>query len=320
MSRGTGKLNRKSVFQDILGTVGRHEPRGEDNVRLLSLGALRLPERQPRRYFDPRTMDELVESIQRHGILQPLLVRPLDEDLAGQHEVVAGERRYRAAREAGLTDVPVMIRKLTDEEAVQYALLENLQREDLNPVEETEGILRLLTLGLEQDVESVLSLLYRMQNRLQHQTRREASSVTHNVMGNSEEEVVLGIFDGLGIMTWESFVNNRLPLLNLPDDLLEALRSGRIAYTKARAIARLKDEQERETILRESIAQDLSLAVIRSRVRALLANQAAPTPLDLPSRTSALARKLRRRKVLRDGKKRERLETLLAEMESLLES
>jgi ParB family transcriptional regulator, chromosome partitioning protein len=314
-----GKINRKSVFQDILGAVAKQEAEGQDSVRLLSLEVLRLPERQPRRYFDPRAMEELVGSIQRHGILQPPLVRPLREDRAGEYEIVAGERRYRAAREAGLTEVPVVIREMGDEEAVQHALLENLQRENLNPVEETEGILRLLALGLEKDVEDVISLLYRMQNSLRHEARREASPVTHNVMGNTEEEVVLGIFDGLGIMTWESFVNNRLPLLNLPDDILEALRAGRIAYTKARTIARLKDEKEREAVLREAIAQDLSFTVIRSRVRALLTKQSTPAPLDLPGRASALAKKLRRRKGLRDEKKRERLETLLAEMESLLE-
>jgi ParB family transcriptional regulator, chromosome partitioning protein len=314
-----GKINRKSVFQDILGSVVRQEAESQDSVRLLYLDALQLPESQPRRYFDPRAMDELVGSIQRYGILQPLLVRPLEEDLAGKYEIVAGERRYRAAREAGLAEVPVVVRTMGDEEAVQYALLENLQREDLNPVEETEGILRLLTLGLEKDVEDVISLLYRMQNSLRHQARREGSVLTHNVMGNSAEEVVLGIFDGLGIMTWESFVNNRLPLLHLPDDILEALRAGRIAYTKARTIARLKDEKKREAVLREAIAQDLSLTVIRSRVSGILANQDAHTPLDLPGRASALARKLRRRKVLKDEKKRKRLETLLAEMESLLQ-
>src|SRR5215203_656585 len=306
-----GEINRKSVFQDILGGVARQEAEGADNVRLLSLDALQLPERQPRRYFDPRAMDTLIGSIQRHGILQPLLVRPIAEDRAGEYEIVAGE--------AGLAKVPIVVRQMGDEEAVQYALLENLQREDLNPVEETEGILRLLALVLEKDVENVISLLYRMQNSLRDQAQRKGSNVTHNVMGNSEEEVVLGIFDGLGLMTWESFVNNRLPLLNLPDDILEVLRSGRIAYTKARTIARLKNEKEREAVLREAIAQDLSLTVIRSRVSALLASQATPTPLDLPGRASALARKLRRRKALRDEKKRERLETLLAEMERLLE-
>src|SRR5215218_11121184 len=195
MSRA-GKINRKSVFQDILGAVARQEAEGEDNVRLLSLDALRLPERQPRRYFAPRAMDELIGSIQRHGILQPLLVRPLGEERAGKYEIVAGERRYRAAREAGLSEVPVVVRKMGDEEAVQYALLENLQREDLNPVEETEGILRLLALGLEKDTEDVISLLYKMQNRLRLQAQSEGSVVTHNVMGNpDEEEVVLGIFE-----------------------------------------------------------------------------------------------------------------------------
>ncbi len=315
-----GKINRKSVFQDILGSVVRQEAESQDSVRVLSLDALRLPESQPRRYFDPRSMDDLAGSIQRHGILQPLLVRPLEENRAGEYEIVAGERRYRAARETGLPEIPVVVRHMSDEEAVQYALLENLQREDLNPIEQTEGILRLLALGLEKDVEDVISLLYRMQNSLRHQVRREGSIVTHNVMGSSEEEVVLGIFDGLSIMSWESFVNNRLPLLNLPGDILEALRSGRIAYTKARTIARLKDKKEREAVLQEAISQDLSLAVIRSRVSALLANQAAPTPLDIPGRASALARKLRKRNSLRDEKKRKRLEALLAEMESLLES
>src|SRR4051812_39327951 len=164
-----GKVNRKSVFQDILGAVVRQEAESEDNVGLLSLDTLRLPESQPRRYFDPRAMDELLRSIQRHGILQPLLVRPLGDDQAGEYEIVAGERRYRAAREVGLAKVPVVVRKMGDEEAVQYALLENLQREDLNPVEETEGILRLIALGLEKDVEEVISLLYKMQNSVRHQ-------------------------------------------------------------------------------------------------------------------------------------------------------
>src|SRR5215208_3606809 len=127
MSRAE-KINRKSVFQDILGAVARQEAEGEDNVRLLSLDALRLSERQPRRYFAPRAMDALIGSIQRHGILQPLLVRPVAEDRAGEYEIVAGERRYRAAREAGLAEVPVVVRQMGDEEAVQYALQDAEQR------------------------------------------------------------------------------------------------------------------------------------------------------------------------------------------------
>src|SRR5512136_1925538 len=92
---------------------------------------------QPRHYFDEGAMQELTASVREHGILHPLLVRPAG---IGQYELVAGERRYRAARAVGLTEVPVVVREMTDSQAVQYALVENLQRQDLNPLEETEGI------------------------------------------------------------------------------------------------------------------------------------------------------------------------------------
>ncbi|MHC5861638.1 ParB/RepB/Spo0J family partition protein [Nostoc sp.] len=120
-----------------------------------------LPQHQPRQYFDPQALQELISSIKQHGILQPLLVRPVD---GGKYELVAGERRYRAATEVGLENVPVVVRELSDDQAFQLALIENLQREDLNPVEETEGILHLLAIRLHCDVEAVKSLLYRMKN------------------------------------------------------------------------------------------------------------------------------------------------------------
>ncbi|MFW9265535.1 ParB/RepB/Spo0J family partition protein, partial [Nostoc sp. CALU 546] len=134
------------------------------NVHEISIDSITLPSNQPRRYFDPQKLQQLKESICTHGILEPLLVRPLEK--IGQYELVAGERRYRAAKEAGLPLVPVTVRELTDAEAVQLALVENLQREDLNPVEETEGILQLLSLKLQIDVAEVTSLLYRMRNEV----------------------------------------------------------------------------------------------------------------------------------------------------------
>ena len=135
---------------------------------------------QPRRYFDPEKLEQLTQSVKEHGILEPLLVRSLPDnkedtspgETPGVHDVryelVAGERRYRAATAAGLTEVPVVIKELTDSEALQLALIENLQREDLNPIEETEGILQLLALKLESDTEGVISLL----NQLANATKR----------------------------------------------------------------------------------------------------------------------------------------------------
>lgn len=91
---------------------------------------------QPRKEFDQAALDELADSIKRHGLIQPLLVRP---QLNGGYQLVAGERRWRACRLAGLEEVPVVIKELTDRETMEIAMIENLQREDLNPIEEAAG-------------------------------------------------------------------------------------------------------------------------------------------------------------------------------------
>ena len=91
---------------------------------------------QPRKSFDDESIAELADSISRHGVLQPLLVRPL---LGGGYQIVAGERRWRAARMAGVKEVPAVVRDLSESEVMQLALIENLQREDLNPLEEAGG-------------------------------------------------------------------------------------------------------------------------------------------------------------------------------------
>ena len=104
---------------------------------------------QPRKIFDDDALAELADSIAKHGVIQPLLVRPMPD---GSYQLVAGERRWRASRMAGLTEVPVVIKELSDDEAMALALIENLQREDLNAIEEAQGIKALMdTLSLTQD-------------------------------------------------------------------------------------------------------------------------------------------------------------------------
>ncbi len=112
-----------------------------ENAVTLPIGEIEPDRSQPRRVFDEIALGELANSIREHGVLQPLLVRPVSD---GSYRIVAGERRWRAAREAGLTEVPVVIKALTDAEAAEIALVENLQREDLNAIEEAEGIRRLM--------------------------------------------------------------------------------------------------------------------------------------------------------------------------------
>ncbi len=106
---------------------------GAVNVRISEIEPNR---EQPRKEFDSVALSELADSISQHGVLQPLLLRPM---LTGGYRIVAGERRWRAARMAGLTEVPAVIREMTDAEEMLFALIENLQREDLTPLEEARG-------------------------------------------------------------------------------------------------------------------------------------------------------------------------------------
>lgn len=123
----------------------------EDDSKAVSLKISEIePNRnQPRKQFDEESLSELAASISQHGVLQPLLVRPMPD---GSYQLIAGERRWRASRMAGLTEVPVVIREMSDQQAAELALIENLQREDLNPIEEAQGFKTLMDgYGLTQD-------------------------------------------------------------------------------------------------------------------------------------------------------------------------
>lgn len=113
-----------------------NETEDSNSSVMLKISEIEPNRSQPRKDFDENSLSDLAQSISQHGLLQPLLVRPLP---IGGYQIVAGERRYRACRMAGLTEVPVTIRELSDTETMELALIENLQREDLSPIEEALG-------------------------------------------------------------------------------------------------------------------------------------------------------------------------------------
>ncbi|MGB7439881.1 MAG: ParB/RepB/Spo0J family partition protein [Coleofasciculaceae cyanobacterium] len=274
---------------------------------------IELPPQQPRRYFDPKGLQELVESIKRHGILSPLLVRPKGLD---KYELVAGERRYRAATEAGLNEVPVVIQELNDSEAYELALLENLQREDLNTVEETEGILELLAKKLNRTQEEVIVLL----NRAAHPERDSVDNVIHS----KDWMVVQEVFASLGKFTPESFRTNRLPLLNLPDEILQPLRQGSLAYTKARTIAKVEDPFQRKELLDAAISENLSLSQIRERIKTLKGSKSSKPKkksLSLKGRMTSIFDQAKKPKVWKafeqSPEKKAELENILERLEVL---
>ena len=123
----------------LLGGGGKRE--AEDELSQLELASLRPGKYQPRTRMDEASLAELADSIRARGVIQPIVVRPLG---AGQYEILAGERRWRAARMAGLQQVPALVRDVPDEAALGIGLIENIQREDLNPLEEANGLKRLI--------------------------------------------------------------------------------------------------------------------------------------------------------------------------------
>jgi ParB family transcriptional regulator, chromosome partitioning protein len=283
--------------------------RGEKTgaVQVAFLTDIKLPDYQPRQYFDESKLEELAQTIKQHGVLEPLLVRKLANH--NQYELVAGGRRYRAASKAGLTEVPVIVRELSNEQAIEIAIIENLQREDLNPVEKTEGIINLLAKRLNIRTEEVSPLLHQLQKQLRGRS-------ANNVIGSSKIELIQSVFDSLGLMELDSFISNRLPLLNLPKDILEALRAGKIEYTKAKAIARMADEKTRIQLLEEAIANSLSLSQIRELIKA---EQEPKQQSELKTRFDTTYNQAKKAKKLwNDAKKRKQLESLLAKLEKLI--
>ena len=112
----------------------------EEALQNLEISQLQPGKYQPRTNMDPVALAELAESIKAQGVMQPILVRPISDN---QYKIIAGERRWRAAQLAGLSDVPALIRKVADESALAMSLIENIQRENLNPLEEAMGIQRI---------------------------------------------------------------------------------------------------------------------------------------------------------------------------------
>ena len=199
MAKKRGGLGRglESLFED---TAPSFE--SDNRIETLPLREIEPDPAQPRKTFDEETLAELAASISEHGLLQPIAVRPHGVD---RYLIVAGERRWRACRMAGLTEAPVVVKDVTDEQAMELALVENLQREDLDPVEEALGIRELMTRC----------------DLTQEQAARK--------LGKSR-----------------SALANSLRLLNLPENVLELLKSGFINIGHAKVILSLPTPELQE--------------------------------------------------------------------------
>lgn len=304
MSR-KGDLDRDAFFKTILGDIGTPAEAGPETIEVDSIV---FNPGQPRRHFAEQALAELAESIRTHGVLEPVLVRRRD----GGFELIAGERRTRAARLAGLTQVPAIILDVPDNEALEISIMENLQREDLNAVEETDAVLRLLELQLKMPRTAVVEVLQEIYNeeRGRRATRRHGEDV---------QEELRQIFARLGRFTPGSFFVNRVPILEFPEELLEAVRSGQLTFTKAQALARVPTARTRNRLLKEAIASDLSLSEIRARIKAETGGSKGAVGKTDPglAQTRSLLRAARVARL--PAARQEKLRKLLKEIRALFE-
>ena len=229
----------------------------QHDVIEVGIDELRPGRYQPRLQLREESLAELAESIREQGVLQPLIVRVVPvsprESAATTYEIVAGERRWRAARLAGLTIVPVMVRELTDQSALAVALIENLQREDLNPIDQAQSMSRLI----------------------------EEFDLTHDEIAKA-----------LGRS--RTSVTNFLRLLDLADDVKDAMIEGAIDMGHARALLPL--DHERQVALAGKISRlGWSVRKVEKAVKALLAAPAGrPKPKAIDMQTRWLERQLAR--------------------------
>lgn len=254
---------------------------------------------QPRKYFDSERIDALAKSIEELGLLVPLIVRPVGD----KFEVLAGERRYRAIEQLGWDEVSVVVQDVDDRACRLIALADNLEREDLNPFEETEGIVEVVALELDKTFEEAVAALWDWRNQ-----NRRGDLDCHSVMTIA----ISTVFETLG-KNPNSFIVNYLPLLNLPDPIKEVLRQGKIAYTKAKAIAQVKDEAERSHLLQVAIEKNLSLSAIKEHIGQLRQPRQVPSVV---TRSQSVMAKLRKAKL--EGDRAAKVEELLAQIEELL--
>jgi ParB family transcriptional regulator, chromosome partitioning protein len=284
------------------------------------LAAIHRTSLQKRRYFDQEKLQEWANGeIKTNGIRSSLWVRPLPGGKPGEYELIAGERRYRAAEIIGMTEVPIKVFALDDNQALMASLVENMQRQDLNPLEETEGTLEVLAVELDYSVEQVISLLYQMNNA-------SKGMVNQNVLVSLESQKIERVFSFLGRLTWKSFVSSRLPLLKKPQDILTVLRSGQIEYTKAMAIAQVKDEQQRQQLLNQAISENLSLSEIKVRTkdseklsyRDLEQSTEGTDTVLFERRFRDTLKHFKKTKIWSNPKKKSQLEKLLTQLESLM--
>lgn len=311
-----GQTTAQKVTQSIQETQEQLVPRSQ-----IICSFTFVPDNKPvRHYYDPEELQQwALHDIKPNGIRSPLWVRP-HPNQAGQYELVAGLRRFKAAVILELETVPAKVFDWDDRTAFQAAISENANRRDFSALEELDNTLRLLEIQLACSSDEVISLLYRMNNAVK-------GTANQNVLVSSEAQIVQQIFDAFSRITWQSFVATRLPLLKKPPEILDRIRHGEIHYTKGILIAGIKDSEIRQQLLSDAVDSALSVSEIKRQVQSI--NQDSHTgsakqkssATDLKQRLNQTVQQAKKNRMLwSNPSKTRQLEQLLKQLEALIES
>ncbi len=248
-----GKKNRMGSGLDMLFAENTQpetvssEQESNDSVAMVKITLLEPNKDQPRSLFDDDKLSELADSIKENGVLQPILARPLDN---GGYQIVAGERRWRASRLAGLTEVPVYIKELDDKQTMQMALIENIQRQDLSPVEEAKAYKNLMdtyNMTQQQVAESVGKSRSAVANslRLLDLTATVRDMVDNGELSVGHAKVLSGVDDDKQCILAERIISEGLSVRQLEDEIKKLA----LSETK-------RSDDEKASIRKNSIKKD----------------------------------------------------------------
>lgn len=275
---------------------------------------LQLPHnlKQPRLYFDPIKMKRLRESIAKHGVLEPILVRPR---AGGGYETISGERRWRSSCELNLEYIPGIVREMSDEVALEAALIAHLLNEEISTIEQTESILSLLSLHLGISIKEVKSGLYRVKNT---NTRGSENS---RIFTTEELAAVTQTLSEFG-MKLSSFVSNRLPMLNLAPAVLDAVREGDLSPTNAVILNRQNPGLHAELIEQaKGLTKQEVITLIKEAEAEHSDTRKQTVSPSIPDRILAKFKSARKRKTIFESaeaqKRLRKIEKLLDEIEAL---
>lgn len=228
LGRGLGALIPAKPAQDNA---------AQNIVRIIPIAQIEPNPKQPRKNFSPAALDELAVSIREHGVIQPLVVQEVQTPYGSRYQLIAGERRWRAAQRAGMTTVPAILKGVTSQQMLELALVENIQRQELNALEEADAYRQLI-----QEFELT-------QDQVAQKVGKDRTTIS-----------------------------NALRLLKMPDVLKDAVLNEAIHEGHARALAQIADDKKQSTLLKNVIAQNLSVRQTEELVRRANAQAAGATP------------------------------------------